>query len=107
MQAGRLRRKITIQQQSITQDAVGQPVDTWSDVASVWAGVEDISATETVRDGAFSAQVTTRVETRYRTGITAGMRITYDGRTLEIVAPPIDSEGRTRRLEILCKEVTP
>lgn len=110
MRAGTLRRRVTIQEQVSTQDASGQPVDTWNPIATnptVWASVEDLSGKEALRDGAFTAQITTTVTMRYRSDLKSGMRIVDGTRTLEIAAPPIDKDGRRRALEILCKEIAP
>ena len=107
MRAGTLRRRVTIQQQTSTVDDFGEPEDTWADVATVWASVEDLSAKEALRDTAYTAQITTVVTMRHRTDIESGMRIVDGNRTLEIAAPAIDKEGRIRQIEILCKEVTP
>lgn len=35
--AGDLRQRITLQEQSTDIDGAGQPIDTWTDVATVWA----------------------------------------------------------------------
>ena len=39
MQTGRLRERVTIQQENVTRDASGQELKTWPDVATVWARV--------------------------------------------------------------------
>lgn len=107
MRAGSLRRRVIIQNQTTTQDDVGQPLDSWTNFAKVWAAVEDISGRELVRDGAVSAQVTTLVRFRHRPGFTSALRIIDGARTLEAVAPAIDKSGRRRELEVMCREVTP
>lgn len=108
MRAGRLRRRVTIQSQSTSRDAAGQPVDTWTDVATVWAAVEDVQGREIIRGGgAVTAHVTTTVRMRHRTDIDTGMRIVDGSRILLVAAPPIDLDGRRREIEVLCQEVTP
>lgn len=107
MRAGTLRHRVTLQVRAPSQDAEGQPDGAWGNVATVWAAVEDISTRELVRGGIESGQATTRITCRYRTDITSGMRAVHGDRTFEIIGPPIDREGRTRELEILCREIHP
>lgn len=107
MQSGSLRHRVTFQRQSTVKDETGQEVDDWTTVATVWGSVEHLSAGEVLTAGAASAQTTTLITIRHRSGITSGMRVLTGGRTLEIVAPPIDKAGRRRQSEILCKEITP
>ncbi|HCZ15773.1 MAG TPA: head-tail adaptor, partial [Candidatus Accumulibacter sp.] len=40
LSAGTLRKRITLQQQSLSVDSYGQQVITWTDVATVWASLE-------------------------------------------------------------------
>jgi len=107
MRAGSLRKRLTFQTQSTSQDATGETVDTWTDSFVVWGSVEDLNAKEALRDTAYTAQITTVVTIRHREGILSGQRIVTGSRTLEIAAPPIDKKGRVRELEILVKEITP
>lgn len=107
MRAGALRHRVTIQERATGRDAVGQPVDSWQTFATRWAEVTDVEGRELVRDGAYSAQVTTLVRIRHLDGVTADMRVVHGSRTLELVGPPIDKEGRVRELELPCREVTP
>ena len=37
MRAGDLDRRITLQRATAVQDAMGEPIKTWSDIARVWA----------------------------------------------------------------------
>ena len=37
MQAGRLNTRVTLQRRTAGQDAAGQPIDGWADVATTWA----------------------------------------------------------------------
>lgn len=39
MRAGALNRRVTIQKRVQGQDDWGQPIDTWQDVATVWANI--------------------------------------------------------------------
>lgn len=104
MRAGQLRHRVTIQAQTTTQDEYGQPVQTWSDVATVWASVEDLSGREFFAAQQIAAEVTTRVTIRYRAGIEPDMRVIAGGRTLDIRSVQ-DPDGRRRQLVLMCREV--
>lgn len=105
--AGTLRRRITFQTQSKDGDAAGQRIETWSNFATVWGSVEDVSGRELVRGGVTSGQANTLIRIRHHPGITNGMRAIVGPRSFEIVSPPIDRQGRRRDLEVLCRELTP
>ncbi len=42
--ADQLDQRVTLQTSAISRDAVGGQVETWSDAATVWAGVRPLSA---------------------------------------------------------------
>lgn len=77
MQSGQLDQRVTLQSPTAGQDAIGQPVTTWTDVAEVWASVAYMSGLSTIKAGADVSQVQTSVRIRYRTGLTAGMRVLH------------------------------
>lgn len=107
MRAGRLRHRVTFQARAPGRDAEGQPNGEWNNVATVWADVEDLTGRELIRGGVASGEITTRITCRWRPDINATMRALHRDRTLEIVAPPIDAEGRGRQLEIMAREIHP
>lgn len=106
MRAGKLRRRLNIQQRAPGLDEHGEPVNQWTTVATVWGDVTDTAGSESVRDAATVADVTVAVTLRHRPGINTGMRIKDRNRILEIVAPPIDPQGLGRELSVQCREIT-
>jgi len=42
MRAGRLKKRVAIQQATDSRGATGQVIKTWATVATVWAGIEPI-----------------------------------------------------------------
>jgi SPP1 family predicted phage head-tail adaptor len=86
MQAGKLSRRVTIQQKATTQDAYGQPVQTWTDVAEVWADIRDMSGKEYFAAQATQNPVQTKITIRYRAGIVPAMRVIYGSDTYNIEA---------------------
>ena len=104
---GDLRHRIYITERVEDLNELGEPVETWVTRHTVWAQIEDLSTTERLRAGSSSAQITTRVTIRHRDGIHAGMRVLVGDRILEITGSPIDRDGRSRLIELACREVTP
>lgn len=84
MDIGQLRHQITVLRLGSTQDAIGQPIETWTTFARPWARVRHDSATEGEKAGALKSVVRCEIRTRYRTDITAADRITHKGKTYRI-----------------------
>ena len=84
---GRLDRRITIQEDVGTQDAVGQPVEIWQDIATnptVWAEVVPVGGTEQFQARQVNAEAVAKFRIRYRSDITRKMRVVYDGDDYDI-----------------------
>jgi len=78
MQAGRLRHRVKIQYPAETQDPETGAINVvWTDLATVWAAIEPLSARDFVAAEAEQSKVTARIVIRYRADITAKMRIYY------------------------------
>lgn len=86
LQAGKLNTRITIQQLAAGQDAVGQPVQNWTDVATVWANVRYNSGAESIKAGEDTSVVKASVRIRHRLGVLASMRAVYGAEVFEIKA---------------------
>jgi SPP1 family predicted phage head-tail adaptor len=85
MQAGQLNQRVTLQTCAITKDAVGGPVETWSDLATVWANVYDLSGKAINEAQQVGSSVTRRVTVRQRSGLTSGLRVRFaDGRLAKV-----------------------
>lgn len=104
MRAGKLRHSITIQQQSTTQDSYGQQVETWTNVATVWASVEPLRGKEYFESKQEKAEVTTKITMRYRDGILPKMRVVFGSKTYDI-QDVINLEERDRELHLMCLEL--
>lgn len=108
MRAGDLRRRVTIQQRSAPADALGQPVQAWEDVATVWADVAPLSGRELVSARAVNAELTHTVTIRYQ-GLfgnplaMAKMRVLYGARVFNIQGS-VDPDERHKSLELSCSE---
>lgn len=107
MLAQRLRYLVALQSQATSLDAYGGNVGTWSTYAQVWAAIEPISGTETLKAGQNVAQQMTRIVIRYRADVTAQHQIVHGSKIYRIVAPPTDRDTAHRWLEIMCTEGGP
>jgi len=106
MQIGRLRHRITIQQQTVTRDAYGGEVIAWSDVATVWALLTPVRGQERQLTAAAQVQATMiyQVRIRYRADIHPKMRILWGTRVMDI-EHMVDPTGRTAETIMLCRDV--
>lgn len=105
MRAGLLRKRITLQRSTSTQDTFGADVVTWADVGGRWASVEPLAGRE-FEDGQQNiSRIETRFVTRYTTGITSKNRIVFNNVNYDIESI-INVDQRDREMEILCSRVT-
>jgi SPP1 family predicted phage head-tail adaptor len=101
---GQMRHRVVLQAASRPQDASGEPVESWSDVATLWAKVEPLSATETYRARQAGAELSHRVTVHYRAGVTpTGNRLKLGDRVLNVRGVRCPDEARVW-LELSCLE---
>lgn len=63
--SGALDRQVALQRKTITSNAFGEPVETWQDLAVVFAQKIEITGAEAVRADEVAAQITTQFLIRY------------------------------------------
>ena len=102
---GKLNRRITFLRLKTTEDEMGQDKAEWEEYCSVWATIKPCKSSEYNFMSKLKPEVTHRVYIRFRKGITADMRIQYQGRIYSIAGPPLDMDDLHRMLEIQCEEV--
>lgn len=100
--AGKLNKRITIQRPTPHGSFTGAGRETWVDVATVWAEVQDRlpSRGEGMANGFNVASRPARVRMRYRSDITADMRIVLGDRIMQIISAPAEL-GRHDGLELM------
>lgn len=104
MRAGRLDKRVTIQQSSQAKNASHELIDTWSTLATVWANVQPLKGSEMFEAQKVNASSTIKVTIRPRSDITSRMRIVYASRTYDIdYIPPYDAR---MPMEIIAHETT-
>ncbi len=91
MRAGTLNERITLQRMAEGQDAWGQPLEGWVDVARLWANVRFLSGVEAIKSGAETATATASVRIRKR-DVTTAHRLLIAGKPYDITAvlPALD-----------------
>lgn len=103
MQAGKLDKRVTLQQLNRTADGAGGWEEVWANVATVWARVSPLRGGERYEAQRVQANLSHKVTIRHRAGTTPAMRILYGTRVLQITAV-IDPDERHEVLELLCEE---
>lgn len=103
MEAGQLNSRVNIEQRSSSVDSLGQPVESWSLVAAVWASVRHLSGVSSIKASADTSVVQASIRIRHRSGIDAGMRVTHDGKQygIEAVLP----DGKRQFIDLVCQQV--
>lgn len=94
----KMDRQITLQVLTVSQDGAGQPVESWSDVATVWAWVRPFRGGERFTAQQIVGKAVTTFVIRYLAGVTVTHRIAHDGRQWDI--HDIREVGRHEGLEI-------
>ena len=102
MNAGTLRDRVTVQQASENRNRLGESISEWTTFTEVWASVQGVSAREFLLAGQQQVEVSHRVKMRYLTGLTPQMRLSWRGRTLEIISI-LEHENRSVH-ELICQE---
>ena len=86
MYAGQLKNKVTLQTLTETVDPIGQPINTWVDVATVWADIRYLSGLESIKSDADVSIAKVSIRVRYRADIKPSMRAVCDGVIYQIKA---------------------
>lgn len=101
MRGGTLRHVVTIRQRATTQNAIGEPSASWSDVATVRAWVQDMSGREFMAAQGEQNSVNVRVLIRHRADITPAMQVVWGSVTLNIEAV-LSPTRNGSVLELMC-----
>jgi SPP1 family predicted phage head-tail adaptor len=85
MRAGKLDRRITIQRVTTAPNAFNEPVETWIDVATVWAQQRPNRGSERFSAQEINGRAVLTFHIRYRGDVTVQNRILYRGRSWNIL----------------------
>ncbi|HRC61626.1 MAG TPA: phage head closure protein [Dehalococcoidia bacterium] len=109
MRAGRLRNRVVIQRRTGAVNAFNEPTDTWSALATVWAGIEPISGREYFAAQQVQSELTHRVTIRYLEGVTPKDRVAWTDPATQAtryfdIRAVIDRDERHREQQLMCVE---
>ena len=102
MNPGALNQRVEISRFTSEQDEIGQPIEAWVTLATVWAAVEPQAGREFIAAGAVQSELTTKVRIRWMAGITTGDRLTHEGRVYNVTSV-VDYRSAGRELVLMCK----
>jgi SPP1 family predicted phage head-tail adaptor len=89
-----LNNPITIQQRTSATDALGQPVETWSDLATMWGEIRHVSGMQQIKGDAEISTVRASIKVYQRDDVTAAMRVLHGSTLYDIKAVLPDELGR-------------
>ena len=101
MQAGKLRYRCVLRRAQKIRGPTGGWVESWVEVASVWADIRPISGRAWLAAAKEQAEVTAEIFIRFRGDVEAGMRVICKEVAYEVVAPLPDA--RCQYLKLMCK----
>lgn len=104
MDAGKLNQRINIEQRTSDQDAAGQPVETWSLVAAVWASIKYPTGLSAIKADADTSVVKASIRIRRRSGLNAGMRVVQTSAIFDIKAV-LPAEDR-QFIDLVCERIS-
>lgn len=103
--AARLNKRVTFLKPpgSIGED--GWASTDWTDYVTVWAEIKTNTGARLFNSDATQWQDKKVLGIRYRTDITAKMRVRINGKIHEMDSPPVNDDERNQWLTIIVKEV--
>lgn len=99
MRAGALNKRVTLLQRSVSTNAEHEPIETFAELETVWAEVQDLRGRDFYAARQVVNELGTRFRIRWRSDLTTMDRISYDGRQFDI--EQISEIGHRFGLEIL------
>lgn len=103
MDAGQLTARLELERPEDAADGQGGAVRSYSALGALWARIEPITAVGTERVDAELSRLTHRIWVRFRSDLSAGMRLRKAGRIFAIKAVS-DPDETGRYLVCRCEE---
>ncbi|NHZ81832.1 phage head closure protein [Massilia sp. CCM 8695] len=99
-----MRHLVTIQA-PVGRDPIGQPIPGgWVTHATAWADVRMVGGLEAIKAGAVVSQVKASIRMRYRTDLTAAMRVVHGATIYKVLAVLLDEE-RHQHVDLVCEAI--
>lgn len=86
MQTGKLDQRVIIQALTVTQNDLGESLQSYATLATVWGHVMSQRGQEAFEAARVNARETIRVQVRYRDDVTLKHRIQWQSQTYNIIA---------------------
>ena len=99
----KFRHRLTLQSKTVTRNAYGEEVITWTNEKTVWGSIEPLSGREYFQAQQVQSKVTHKVSIRYYTGLRTDWRILFGSRIFDIVSA-LNIEERNREMVLYCTE---
>lgn len=97
-----MKHRVIIQTVSRQQNSVGQLVETWSDLTTVWTKREDGGGSESEKSDIVTATQRTNFVIRFRSIDATDYRLNFDGKLYDIEA--VDEVEFKSMLRLRCKQ---
>ena len=104
MNPGRLNKRVTLLQQTATQNSLGESVESFSNLANRWAAIEPLNGREYFQTSGENSEVTTRIRLRYDSKtqlLTHKDRVLY-GSTVYLIESVINPKQGNAELVLMC-----
>jgi SPP1 family predicted phage head-tail adaptor len=105
MRAGRLRHLVRFERATETQNDFGEPVKSWSLIASSWAAVEPLKGAEKMQAMEAQAEVDTRITARYSSELSSlnpRDRVVWGSKVYDI-KEVLNIDERDRELSLMAR----
>lgn len=99
----RMNKRVTLQSVSRDEDGQGGFTEEWIDGDTIWASIEPLKGWERMQAQQLENPITHKVMIRYRSGVTADMRLIYGDRVLG-VKEVINLDEDNAFLRLMCVE---
>jgi len=103
MKAGRMDRVVTLRQATVAQDDYGQPIETWTDLAEVWASRVELKGAERWAAKQVLSEISAKYWIRWRDDVTDRLRLVDDSTEYNIQA--VSEIGRREGLELIVSTI--
>ncbi|MGJ7497464.1 phage head closure protein [Variovorax sp. RT4R15] len=104
MFAQQINNKVSIQQAGLVQDALGQMIPGWPELAAVWADIRYLSGLEAVRADAPVSVAKVSIRIRKRTDVTAGMRVVDADGAVYNIQTVLPNKQNRQYVDLACEQ---
>jgi SPP1 family predicted phage head-tail adaptor len=100
-----MNHRVTLLRREPSKDAAGQPTESWSGVATVWANVLFETGAQVLRANLLVNVRRASIRIRARADVDSTMRVQYLGEEYEIKGPPLPDSNDRQFMFLVCESV--